>query len=117
MLELIVGIDIGGTSTKFGLVDTAGKVRIHSSIATDNPDINVYIKDLAKAIRNAADSLDEPVDFIGVGVGAPNGNYKKGTIEDALTYHGLVRCLYQICLIKNLAACTAYQRRQRSGHG
>ncbi|UXX78529.1 ROK family protein [Reichenbachiella carrageenanivorans] len=83
MLELIVGIDIGGTSTKFGLVDTAGKVRIHSSIATDNPDINVYIKDLAKAIRNAADSLDEPVEFIGVGVGAPNGNYKKGTIEDA----------------------------------
>ncbi|MDW3210511.1 MAG: ROK family protein [Reichenbachiella sp.] len=83
MLELIVGIDIGGTSTKFGLVDTSGKVRIHSSIATDNPDINAYIAELAKAIRNSVDSLDENVELIGVGVGAPNGNYKKGTIEDA----------------------------------
>lgn len=83
MLELIVGIDIGGTSTKFGLVDTSGKVRIHSSITTDNPDINGFIFELVTAVNNAVDSLDESVELLGVGVGAPNGNYKKGTIEDA----------------------------------
>lgn len=83
MLELIVGIDIGGTSTKFGLVDTSGKVRTHSSLATENPDINGFINELTAAVNQAVDSLDENVELIGVGVGAPNGNYKSGTIENA----------------------------------
>ena len=83
MLELIVGIDIGGTSTKFGLVDLSGKVRIHSSISTENPDINGYINELATAIRQIQDSMDESVELVGIGVGAPNANYKKGSIEDA----------------------------------
>ena len=83
MLELIVGIDIGGTSTKFGLVDLSGKVRIHSSISTENPDINGYINELATAIRQIQDSMDESVELVGIGVGAPNANYMKGSIEDA----------------------------------
>ena len=83
MLELIVGIDIGGTSTKFGLVDLSGKVRIHSSISTENPDINGYINELATAIIQIQDSMDESVELVGIGVGAPNANYKKGSIEDA----------------------------------
>lgn len=83
MLELIVGIDIGGTSTKFGLVDTTGKVVMHSSIVTENPDINGYIAELTTAIKNAINDLENQVDILGVGIGAPNGNYRKGTIEDA----------------------------------
>ncbi|MEO9802132.1 MAG: ROK family protein [Reichenbachiella sp.] len=83
MLELIVGIDIGGTSTKFGLVDTSGKVLMHSSIATDNPDIEGYISELTTAVKRAVDDIGESVELLGVGIGAPNGNYRKGTIEDA----------------------------------
>ncbi|MEO9850427.1 MAG: ROK family protein [Reichenbachiella sp.] len=83
MLELIVGIDIGGTSTKFGLVDTSGKVLMHSSIATDNPDIEGYIGELTTAVKRAVDDIGESVELLGVGIGAPNGNYRKGTIEDA----------------------------------
>lgn len=81
MLEIIIGIDIGGTSTKFGLVDRLGKVRAHNSIPTENPDINGYISELSQAIRNCTDSVDENIKIIGIGVGTPNANYLAGTIE------------------------------------
>ncbi|MEO9967039.1 MAG: ROK family protein [Reichenbachiella sp.] len=83
MLELIVGIDIGGTSTKFGLVDTEGKVVMHDSMATENPDINGYLDELVDTIKSEIENLDKPVQILGIGVGAPNANYKKGVIEDA----------------------------------
>lgn len=83
MLELIVGIDIGGTRTKYGLVDIDGKVRVHDSISTENPNIDEFIQELSTAIRSCMDSLGEPVELVGVGVGAPNANYKEGTIVEA----------------------------------
>lgn len=93
MLELIVGIDIGGTSTKYGLVDTSGKVISHSSIVTENPDIDGYIDELTEAVKKSIAALDQSAEILGIGVGAPNGNYKHGTIENApnLPWSGTIR--------------------------
>lgn len=83
MLELTIGIDIGGTSTKFGLVDMRGDVLRQNSIPTDNPNVNEFVKELATAIRIELDTVDEPFKLHGIGVGAPNGNFFKGSIEEA----------------------------------
>jgi glucokinase len=92
MLELIVGIDIGGTSTKFGLVDINGQVHFQSSIPTENPNIDTFIAELIQAVRVGMDTINEDFELLGVGVGAPNANYLKGTIEDApnLPWRGVI---------------------------
>ena len=79
MKQLVAGVDIGGTNTIFGLVDKTGKVLAESRIFTrDYPDINKFIAALSEAIN----SLDKKGhELIGIGIGAPNANYYKGTIE------------------------------------
>lgn len=79
MKQLVAGVDIGGTNTIFGLVDKTGKVFAESRILTrDYPDINKFIAALSEGI-NSLDKKDH--DLIGIGIGAPNANYYKGTIE------------------------------------
>jgi len=88
-----IGIDIGGTNTVFGIVDTHGHVVSKSSIQTNQyPTINLFIDD----IKNKLDPLIEGVGGIsnieGIGVGAPNGNHYTGNIEHApnLQWKGIV---------------------------
>jgi glucokinase len=86
---LAVGIDIGGTNSKFGLATREGEIVYQSRIKTQ-PFANHT--DLIRAIY---DDLSQQPDFskaIGVGIGAPNGNYYKGTIELApnLPWKGIV---------------------------
>ena len=81
--DLVIGIDIGGQTTKCGIVDARGDVLAQTVIRSDtHTDVNQYIADLAGALnRIIADSKAE--DRIrGIGVGAPNGNYYTGTIEN-----------------------------------
>ena len=79
MKQVVAGVDIGGTNTIFGLVDKKGKVLAESRILTrDYPDINKFIAALSEAI-NKLDRKGH--DLIGIGIGAPNANYYKGTIE------------------------------------
>ena len=83
--DLVIGIDIGGQTTKCGIVDARGDVLAQTVIRSDtHTDVNQYIADLAGALnRIIADSKAE--DRIrGIGVGAPNGNYYTGTIENAV---------------------------------
>jgi glucokinase len=92
MIELIVGIDIGGTSTKFGLVDLDGKVLFQSKIPTHTySDFSDYIKDLSKAIKAGVEKIGNGK-IIGIGIGAPNANFYRGTIEHApnLPWKGIV---------------------------
>lgn len=93
MKEITVGIDIGGTNTKFGIVDREGNVLFQSSISTQKyDDFSDYLKQLTKELREALKNLGNNHKLLGIGVGAANGNYYKGTIEHAtnLKWKGII---------------------------
>lgn len=90
---MIVGIDIGGTNTKFGLTDFDGNVVFQSKIKTKgNGTFTNYIAKLAQAINHGKSECAPGAKIIGVGIGAPNANYYRGTIEHApnLEWKGVV---------------------------
>ncbi len=92
MKEVVAGIDIGGTYTKLGLVDRDGKIVSESRlITTDYPDIRNYVSALTSAINDLA-SGTAGLKLVAIGIGAPNANYHKGTIELApnLAWKGIV---------------------------
>ena len=96
MKKVSVGVDIGGTNTAIGVVDEQGHVLTKDNISTpSHGDINQYIEDLSAAINKLitnAKLMNEELEIIGIGVGAPNGNYYSGTIEFApnLSFKGVV---------------------------
>jgi glucokinase len=93
MKEVTAGIDIGGTNTKFGLVERDGNVLFQSSISTQQyEEFNDYLKELSKELKAALVKLGNDYKLIGIGVGAANGNYYKGTIEHAtnLKWKGII---------------------------
>lgn len=93
MRELTIGIDIGGTNTKYGIVDRAGNVVSHGSISTTQyEEFKDYFHGLAEALRKEIEKIPDEHKIIGVGVGAANGNYYKGTIERAtnLKWKGII---------------------------
>ena len=85
MKKLVFGIDIGGTNTAFGLVDEQGEIFGESTISTRAymayDDYPRYIEDLAAAMKALLASIDFEYELAGIGIGAPNGNYYKGTVE------------------------------------
>jgi glucokinase len=84
MKELTVGIDIGGTNTKYGIVDREGYVHHQGSISTtDFEDFKDFFDGMADAIRESISILGKGYKVVGIGVGAANGNYYTGTIERA----------------------------------
>ena len=92
MTKLAVGIDIGGTNSVFGFVDDVGHVHAKSSIKTaEYEHVDDYVKILSDEIRKLFTSIPDS-ELIGVGIGAPNGNYYKGTIEFApnLRWKGII---------------------------
>jgi len=97
MKKFSVGIDIGGTNTAIGIVDEAGNVLVKGGIDTpSHGDVNRYVKDMAAAVREMAKSVkltNNDSEILGIGIGAPNGNYYNGTIEYApnLSFKGIVR--------------------------
>lgn len=85
MKKLAIGIDIGGINTAFGLVDEQGDLYAESVISTKKyphfDDYPAYVRDLCDAMRALADSLSFDYELCGIGIGAPNANYHRGTIE------------------------------------
>ncbi|MDO4511655.1 MAG: ROK family protein [Bacteroidales bacterium] len=80
----VIGIDMGGTNTAFGIVDARGNVIASSSIKTaKHSDINDYIAELHEAITRLMEENDAVDKIQGIGIGAPNGCYYTGMIEDA----------------------------------
>jgi len=79
--QVTLGIDIGGTNTVFGLVDSDGKRYYHNSIPTDTS------KEPPKLFSNICTHVesfleDSQFKLVGVGIGAPNANYYSGKIEN-----------------------------------
>ena len=80
----VVGIDVGGQTSKIGVVDARGTVLAQTVIRTDTYDtIEPYIAELAEAVKKLIVESKTEGKIRGVGVGAPNGNYYTGTIENA----------------------------------
>lgn len=96
MKKLSIGVDIGGTNTAIGVVDAEGHVLASDSIETpSHGDVDRYIKDLSDNIQRLIQSvkaLNSEIEILGIGIGAPNANYYKGTIEHApnLSFKGIV---------------------------
>jgi len=81
-MKVSIGIDIGGTGTKFGIVNLDGKVLYQGTIPTQTEAVfGDFIALLSNEIRKGLDH--DKHQLIGIGVGAPNANYHKGTIEYA----------------------------------
>lgn len=89
----VIGMDMGGTNTVFGVVDARGTVISKSAIKTGtHTDVNLYIDDLYEDMIKLIEAAGGVDKFKGMGIGAPNGNYYTGNIEFApnLPWKGVV---------------------------
>jgi glucokinase len=90
-MNVVAGMDIGGTNTRFGLVDEKGKILVRDSIpTTDFPEAKDLVKTISEKISAEVKATKSALK--GIGIGAPNGNYFKGTIEFApnLKWKGII---------------------------
>lgn len=92
-MKYSIGIDIGGTNTCFGLVNENAEIIYQRAIKTKNfPVLEDYLTELVKQIKDLIAHCPEPENILGVGIGAPNGNFYKGSIELApnLPFKGII---------------------------
>lgn len=77
----VVGIDIGGTNTVFGIVDARGQVIAADSVKTKkHVDFDDYINELHEGLSRLLKANDAENQIQGIGIGAPNANYYTGEI-------------------------------------
>lgn len=89
----VVGIDIGGTNTVFGIVDARGNVLASNSIKTQrHQQFEDYIAELYEELSKLIEANCGIERVKGIGVGAPNANYYTGNIEHAanLPWKGVI---------------------------
>jgi len=80
--KVAIGIDVGGTNTVFGFIDEAGECIYESSILTHaDQDADQLFSRLFFKIDNDFKKYSDVYELIGIGIGAPNANYYKGTVE------------------------------------
>lgn len=82
--KYVVGVDVGGQTTKIGIVDREGKI-INQTVITSKyaaGEAGVFMKSICDTIKDLAKEVGFE-NIQGVGIGAPNANYYTGTIEDA----------------------------------
>jgi glucokinase len=92
MKDVVAGVDIGGTNTVFGIVDKNGIILAENKINTTSyPEIEDFVSVLTNSVQRLASGLNN-IKLKGIGIGAPNANYHKGTIELApnLAWKGIV---------------------------
>lgn len=82
-IGITVGIDIGGTNTVFGFVDKSGNCIYESSIPTNaKQSATDLFSRLIPEIKNKFEDFKKDYSLLGIGIGAPNANYYKGTVEN-----------------------------------
>ena len=80
--NIILGIDIGGTNTAFGFVDKHGNLITSSTIPTiANDPADKFFNRFIPECESLLASIGNKYNLVGVGIGAPNANYFKGTVE------------------------------------
>ncbi|MDL2304495.1 ROK family protein [Bacteroides sp. OttesenSCG-928-D19] len=89
----VVGIDIGGTNTVFGIVDARGTIIASGAVKTQAYEaIEDYVDEVCKNLLPLIIAQGGVDKIKGIGIGAPNGNYYSGTIEFApnLPWKGII---------------------------
>lgn len=80
---VMLGIDIGGTTTSFGFVRQDGTCLAHKTIATQGTDpAERLVARVTGEARQLQQTISPQVTLLGIGIGAPNGNYYTGLITD-----------------------------------
>ncbi len=83
MPQVTLGIDIGGTTTTMGFVDELGNILAENTMATlAKEHITMFLPRLYTQIEILQKSLPDDSPLVGIGIGVPNGNYFKGTVEN-----------------------------------
>jgi len=88
-----IGIDVGGTTTKFGVVNNKGEILVQGRIPSNEHDfIEDFIQELYAKLMPMINEVGGIENIIGIGMGAPNGNIYSGTIEYApnLKWKGII---------------------------
>jgi glucokinase len=88
-----IGIDVGGTTTKFGVVNNKGEILVQGRIPSNEHDfIEDFIHELYLKLSPMIDQVGGIKNIAGIGMGAPNGNIYSGTIEYApnLKWKGII---------------------------
>ena len=91
--QIALGIDIGGTNTKYGFVNHRGEILEKGRIRTDEYEkVEDFIDALYQKISPLMKKHSNQTRLDGIGVGAPNANYYTGTIEQApnLRWKGII---------------------------
>jgi len=106
--NLVLGIDIGGTKTSFGFVDREGTLIGATSMPTEAHDsAETFVTRLHHRIEEIREDLLSPHHLCGIGIGAPNANYYRGTIEkavnlnwgDSVDFVGLIQRYYDLPVV------------------
>ena len=80
----VIGLDLGGTNSVFGIVDSRGEIKATTAIKTGGyENVNDYVKASVEALQPIVDTVGGISKIKAMGIGAPNGNYYNGTIEFA----------------------------------
>ncbi len=80
----VIGLDLGGTNSVFGIVDARGEIKATTAIKTGGYDnAEDYVKDAVKALQPIIDTVGGIDKIKAMGIGAPNANYYTGNIEFA----------------------------------
>ncbi len=80
----VIGLDLGGTNAVFGIVDQRGEIKATTAIKTQQYDTaEAFIEASVNALLPIIEQVGGIEKIRSMGVGAPNGNYYKGTIEIA----------------------------------
>ncbi len=93
-LKVAIGVDIGGTLTKVGIVDLDGNMYGHTEFPTQKgKDFKQFLDELVRTFNLLIEKSPEDLEVVGMGVGAPNANYYRGTIEHPanLKWKGILR--------------------------
>ena len=80
----VIGLDLGGTNSIFGIVDARGEIKAQTAIKTRAyANISDYVKASCEALQPILDTIGGISKIKAMGIGAPNGNHYTGNIENA----------------------------------
>ena len=84
MKPYVIGLDLGGTNSVFGIVDSRGEIKATTAIKTQGYDkVEDYVDAAVEALKVIVDQVGGLGTIKAMGIGAPNGNFYTGTIEFA----------------------------------
>ena len=84
MKPYVIGLDLGGTNSVFGIVDSRGDIKATTAIKTQGYEsVDDYVNASVEALQIIIDQVGGIEKIKAMGIGAPNGNFYKGTIEFA----------------------------------